>query len=131
MVGDVVLHLIEVNAFEVATGHEPGGKGQRRAVLEKIEEIILASKDHGQMGLGVGLAAAFGGHMQLIFINSPLLASALMARPILQFVLNTLTLSITPPPVETSERPSSVRTPTERDLWICSVEMARGGIQNP
>jgi hypothetical protein len=32
-----------------------GSQRQRGAVLEQIEEIILAGEDHGQMGLGVSL----------------------------------------------------------------------------
>lgn len=68
VVSEVVLHLIEVDAFEVASGHDPGGKGQRGAVLEKIEQVVLAGEDHGQKGFGVGLELAegvqFGEHFE-------------------------------------------------------------------
>ena len=45
MVGEVVLHLIEVDAFQVASGHDAGRKRERGAVLQKINKIILAGQD--------------------------------------------------------------------------------------
>ena len=68
VVQQVVLHLIEVDTFEVASGYDAGGKRQGRAVLQKVEQIVLTGQDHGQIGLRVGLELAdgvqFGEHIK-------------------------------------------------------------------
>lgn len=45
VVGEVGLHLIEVDPFKVASGDDAGRKRQRGAVLEKIHKVILAGQD--------------------------------------------------------------------------------------
>ena len=52
------MHLFEIDAFEMAFGDDARSQGQGGAILEQIDEIILARKDHGQMGLGVGIELA-------------------------------------------------------------------------
>src|ERR671919_302647 len=60
VMGEVELHLLEVDPFEMASGDDARSQRQRGAVLERIEKIILTGKDHGQMGFGVGLELAEG-----------------------------------------------------------------------
>jgi hypothetical protein len=60
LVGEVMLHLFEIDAVEVASGDDARGQGQRVAVLEEIEKIILAGRNEGQMRFGVGLELAEG-----------------------------------------------------------------------
>jgi hypothetical protein len=57
---EIELHLFEIDSFEMASGDDARGEQQRGAVLERIEEIVLTRKNHGQMGLGVGIELTEG-----------------------------------------------------------------------
>ena len=54
------MHLFDVDTFEMAFGDDARSQRQRRAILKQIDEIVLTGKDHGQMGLGVGIELAEG-----------------------------------------------------------------------
>ena len=60
VMGEVKLHLFEIDSFEMTSGDDARGQWQRGTVLERIEEIILAGQNHGQMRFGVGFELTQG-----------------------------------------------------------------------
>ncbi|MBM2806645.1 MAG: hypothetical protein HW419_4538 [Deltaproteobacteria bacterium] len=60
MVGEIKLHLFEIDSFEMAFCHDARSERQGGAVLKQIDEIILARKNHGQMRFGVDIELAEG-----------------------------------------------------------------------
>jgi hypothetical protein len=51
VVGEVELHLLSADAFEVAAGHDARGQGRSRAVGDVVEQVVLAGQHQGQKGL--------------------------------------------------------------------------------
>ena len=60
MVSEVELHLLEVDTFEMASGHDTGGQREGGAILEEIEEIVLTSEDDGEIRFRVSVELAQG-----------------------------------------------------------------------
>ena len=60
VVQEVGLHVLEGDAGQMASGHDPGGQGQGGPVYEEVGEVILAGQDDGQDWLGVSLQLSDG-----------------------------------------------------------------------
>ena len=50
----VVFHLLGVCSFQMGSGYDAGREGQGGAVEGFVQEVLLAGKDDGQEGFGVG-----------------------------------------------------------------------------
>ena len=55
MVAEVVLHILAVDAFEMASGDDSGGEGLRGSVGELVDDTGLTCQDDGKVGFGVAI----------------------------------------------------------------------------
>lgn len=53
VVNNVVLHLLAIHAFEVASGNNAGCQRHGRTVGETVEQIVLSGHDQREEGLGI------------------------------------------------------------------------------
>jgi len=60
VVPEVLLHILTVDPFQMATGHDAGGQGLGGAEGELVDEVGLTCEDDGQVGLGVSLKLGEG-----------------------------------------------------------------------
>ena len=44
---EVALHILAIDSFEVGPSYDPGRQGQRRAVEEFIQEVVLSGENDG------------------------------------------------------------------------------------
>jgi hypothetical protein len=60
MMPDVVLHVLAVDALQMAAGHNTGGQGLGGAIGEFINQVRLASQDDGKIGFAIALKLSKG-----------------------------------------------------------------------
>src|SRR4030043_1418742 len=60
MVSEVLLHILVIDSFKMATGHDTGCQGLRGTVGEFIDEEGLTRQDDGQIGFRISLELGDG-----------------------------------------------------------------------